>query len=81
MPSTAIAPIIHDQASRELEVTFASGRRYVYFDVPRAEYFRFCQVNSKGDFFNRHIRDRYDFIERPSRSPMGPSGSQIKHAS
>jgi lysyl-tRNA synthetase class 2 len=81
MPSTAIARIVHDQASHELEVTFTSGRRYVYFDVPRAEYFRFCQAQSKGPFFNQHIRDRYDFIERPSRPPAGPPAPPIKKAS
>jgi hypothetical protein len=73
MPSTAVAKILHDPASRELEVTFTSGRRYVYFDVPRAEYFRFCQAGAKGTFFNHNIRDRYDFIERTRPQAETPS--------
>jgi hypothetical protein len=44
-------------------VTFTTGRRYIYFDVPAAVYLRFRHADSHGSYFNHHIRDHYDFRE------------------
>lgn len=60
MPSTAIGGIDYDETTQRLFVDFrTTGRRYVYFDVPRAEYDAFRQAFAKGTWFNTHIRDRY----------------------
>jgi hypothetical protein len=60
MPSTAIGKIEYDEATHRLFVTFvATGRRYVYFDVPEDEAAAFRRAFSKGTWFNTHIRDRY----------------------
>lgn len=61
--SSAISRIDYTAPTRELHVTFTSGRRYSYFDVPAEVYFQFCRAGSKGEFFNSLIRDRYKFTE------------------
>jgi hypothetical protein len=63
MPSTAIASFGYDEHRHELHVTFTTGRRYSYFNVPRAAYTGFVRAASKGVYFNRHIRDRYPYRE------------------
>lgn len=62
--SSAIRRIAHDEASRELRVTFTSGKTYIYYGVPRATYEAFIDSPSKGQFFNEHIKDRYSFVQR-----------------
>jgi hypothetical protein len=73
MPSTAIRGIFYDPTKRELCVTFVSGRRYVYTDVPSAVFDAFKTAPSRGAFFNHEIRDRYAFHEVTDRRP--PPGS------
>ena len=61
--STVISRFDYNAASRELHVTFASGRSYIYSGVPGEVYFQFCRAASKAAFFNAMIRDRYDVTE------------------
>jgi hypothetical protein len=69
MPSTAIRSFRYDADKRELQVTFVTGRRYVYDDVPPERYEAFRTAFSKGTFFNREIRDHYAYREiSPKRS-------------
>ncbi|HEU5482392.1 MAG TPA: KTSC domain-containing protein [Sphingomicrobium sp.] len=63
MPSTVIRFFSYDEERRELEVTFVTGRRYLYFDVARQEADGFRAASSKGRHFNLHIRDRYSYRE------------------
>jgi hypothetical protein len=63
MPSTAIRSFRYDPAKRELMVTFITGRRYVYADVPPAVFEAFRSALSKGAYFNREIRDHYAYRE------------------
>lgn len=63
MPSTVIRYLNYSAARRELRVTFTSGRRYAYEDVPPAVYAAFGGAASRGAFFNRHIRDHYAYRE------------------
>ncbi|HET7849976.1 MAG TPA: KTSC domain-containing protein [Pseudolabrys sp.] len=63
MPSTAIKDHDYDAALRQLAITFVTGRIYVYFDVPLEVADSLEHASSKGAYFNRHIRDRYDFRE------------------
>jgi hypothetical protein len=57
MPSTVIRRFTYDPDARQLHVTFVSGRRYRYDEVP-ADVAREMQLAfSKGQFFNRRIRD------------------------
>lgn len=59
MPSTVIRRFDYHPETRELEVLFVTGRRYVYADVPPEEVQRFREAFSKGRYFNSKIRDRY----------------------
>ena len=63
MPSTVIRSIFYRPETRELEVTFITGRCYIYHDVPpqAAEAFRAARV--KGRHFNARIRDRFRHSE------------------
>jgi hypothetical protein len=63
MPSTVIRYFRYDPAKRELDVTFVTGRRYIYEAVPPEVFDAFKAAFSKGTFFNREIRDRYAFRE------------------
>lgn len=66
MPSTAIHAFVYLPDRRELEVTFTTGRRYLYARVPEEVARRFRSAVSKGRFFNAHIRDRYPYRELTS---------------
>ena len=63
MPSTAIADIEYDSDQERLTVTFVTGRRYEYDDVPATVAADFQAATSRVAFFNEHIRDRYRFRE------------------
>lgn len=66
MPSTAIRQAIYDPQARALTLTFVTGRRYRYLAVPAAVAEGFAAARSKGGYFNRRIRDRFDFEELDS---------------
>ena len=61
MPSTVIRSFTYRAAQSQLEVTFQSGKRYVYERVPAEIYEDMKKAFSKGEFFNEHIRDRFAF--------------------
>lgn len=61
--STAISDIEYDEASRQMRVTFTTGRIYIYIDVPLEEYDAFVSADSRGRHFNLHIRDRHEHRE------------------
>ena len=63
MPSSAIRNFFYDPAKRQLWVTFVTGRRYVYDEVPAEVFDAFKTAPSRGVFFNHEIRDRYVFRE------------------
>lgn len=61
MPSSVIRFFRYGPDTRELKVTFVSGRLYVYENVPPEVAAAFRNARSKGTFFNHEIRDRYVF--------------------
>jgi hypothetical protein len=63
MPSSVIRAAYYDPDRQMLDITFATGRRYLYRDVPPDAADRFRAARSKGRHFNAHIRDHYDFTE------------------
>lgn len=69
MPSTVIRSYSYDPPRRELGIVFQSARRYVYLDVPAETYVAMKAAFSKGEFFNRHIRDRFAFRRDDDLSP------------
>jgi hypothetical protein len=63
MPSTVIRRIDYRPETRELEIRFTTGRRYLYSDVPEQVVRDFRAAFSKGVHFNRYIRDHYPCCE------------------
>jgi hypothetical protein len=46
-------------SSGTLELKFCSGVTYRYFAVPETVVEAFLAAESKGAYFNRHVRDRF----------------------
>lgn len=61
MPSSVIRFFRYSPDTRELKITFVSGRLYVYANVPPEVAAAFRNAYSKGTFFNHEIRDRYAY--------------------
>jgi KTSC domain len=61
MPSTVIRNFRYEPDGQVLEITFVSGRRYRYLDVPDTVYQEMRNSFSKGEYFNRNIRDHFTF--------------------
>ena len=61
MPSAVIRSFTYDAPSHTLTITFTSGRRYRYHDVPSATYEAMKSAFAKGEFFNQRIKDRFRF--------------------
>lgn len=62
MPSTAIRRIEYRPEQAALDIEFVTGRVYRYFAVPEAVAKGFRRVRSKGGYFNRALRDRFEFV-------------------
>ncbi len=60
MPSKVISAYRYEPGTRRLWITFVSGRRYVYVDVPPEVYEEMRLSFAKGEYFNRKIRDQYE---------------------
>jgi hypothetical protein len=56
------AAAYHDQ-SAVLELAFHSGAVYCYFGVPAQIYRQLLDAESKGAYFNSHIRNRFNFTK------------------
>ena len=61
MASTVIRAFDYHPAEQRLDVTFVTGRRYSYFEVPPETYAAMKASFAKGEFFNAHIRGRFAF--------------------
>jgi len=62
MPSSVIHAFEYEPRGRRLTIEFLSGRRYAYFDVPPEVYAGMRRARSRGTFFNREIRDRFQYV-------------------
>ena len=63
VPSSVIRSFSYSAKNSELSITFVSGRRYVYTDVPQDVFDAFKAATSKGSFFNLEIRDCYNCFQ------------------
>lgn len=63
MPSSVIRSFRYLAKRHALEITFTTGRRYLYRDVPPEAAERLAGAFAKGRHFNRHIRDAYPYEE------------------
>lgn len=65
--SSAIRSFSYDEETRELTITFTSGKTYRYSDVPEWVHDELSTAPSHGEYFNHRIKDRYPFT--PVRKP------------
>lgn len=64
LDSEALLAVHYDAARQTLRATFRGNRRtYDYLGVPAEDYAALLRTDSKGVWFNAHIRDRYPFHE------------------
>ncbi len=57
--SKTLASVAYDETKLTLELEFRSGERYRYSRVPLELYRQLMNADSKGAFFNSHIRDQF----------------------
>lgn len=75
--SAAIQHLHYKPDAQELSIWFAPDfRRYKYFGVPQHLYKALSEADSKGQFFNRFIRGRFDCQRSPSPA-ASPTSSTI----
>lgn len=51
----------YDSETEQLTLTFLDGSEYTYDSVPNETYRGLTLAGSPGQFFHRHIRDRFNF--------------------
>jgi hypothetical protein len=62
----------HDQLA-VLELTFRSGAVYCYFGVPAPTYHELLRAESKGQYFNSHVRNRFACAKIHPARHRGPN--------
>jgi hypothetical protein len=62
--STAIKSIGYNEDKHLLEVEILeTGKIYQYKEVPLEEYFDFMDAKSLGEYYNRVIKEKYEYRE------------------
>jgi len=71
--SSVLAQVAYDDQRAVLHVTFRGGATYLYSGVPRQAYRDLLAAQSKGTFFNRHIRNVFPCAGGRSESSDPPN--------
>lgn len=71
--SSLLEDAVYDRSRALLELSFWSGVRYRYLDVPAEVYDQLLRAESKGKYFNVHIRNRYAYTKIPAVSKSASS--------
>jgi hypothetical protein len=71
--STTLSRAGYSRGDAILELVFRSGEVYRYFDVPVEIYEGLLRADSKGGYFNDHIRNMFRYQHVGNRS-AGSSG-------
>ena len=61
--SSTIKSVEYDEDTRELDITFTSGKTYRYYNVPLEIYAVLLDAGSKGKFFNDNTKGAFAFTE------------------
>jgi hypothetical protein len=78
--SSLIRSVGYDLASSILEVEFAGENRvYQYFDVPLSIYSELMAAESKGNYFNDHVKDMYPYEEVEVVDSRYPAARDADH--
>jgi KTSC domain len=59
--STMLASVGYDASQSILDLEFCGGDIYRYSAVPASIFNQLLVADSKGSFFNRHIRNRFRY--------------------
>lgn len=57
--SSSLAEVEYDETTCTLDVVFQTGSLYRYLGVPAVVYNSLLHADSKGAFFNQHIKDQF----------------------
>ena len=68
--STTLATIAYVAAHQTLCLEFRCGAVYVYSTVPAEVHQALLLADSKGAYFNRHIRGRFPYFRQPNKLLM-----------
>jgi hypothetical protein len=72
LKSTSLHAATYEEQSSFLELEFRSGASYRYSGVPAQTYQELMLAESKGRYFNQHIRNRFTYAKiDPTRN--GPT--------
>ncbi|WP_297822025.1 KTSC domain-containing protein [Segetibacter sp.] len=61
MPSSVILKSSYNAATATLTITFVSGLVYDYKNVPEQTYKAMITSGSKGTYFNKYIKGKYEW--------------------
>lgn len=59
--SSSIEALGYDQDTQSLKVWFATGKVYVYHNVPEEEFKNLLDASSIGAYFNHNIKGGYSY--------------------
>lgn len=59
LDSDTLAWVRYSPEQLVMELGFHDGGAYAYFDVPMATYLELLRADSKGRYFNHHIRNNF----------------------
>jgi KTSC domain len=74
--STTLAAVDYDPSAQMLWLEFRSGAVYRYCDVPLAVYQSLLTAPSKGAYFNRHIRGRFEYHRQLDSDTRGADSAR-----
>lgn len=66
--SSSLASVGYEGGSQQLEVEFRHGAVYLYAGVPPEVFAGLMAAESKGRYFNDHIRHAFECWQIPERS-------------
>jgi hypothetical protein len=58
--SSAMRAVGYDSGTRRMRIIFAQGNTHDYCEVPREVFENLVSAESKGIYFNRVIKDKYE---------------------
>ena len=70
LQSSSLAHVAYDRRRAILEVEFRDGATYRYTGVPLRAYRDLLQADSKGAYFNHHIRSRFPHSLLSAATPI-----------
>ncbi|HEX6375481.1 MAG TPA: KTSC domain-containing protein [Allosphingosinicella sp.] len=72
LDSSAIRRAAYEDEARTLDIWYADGDRYSYFDVPMDVYRSLRSASSAGEYVNREIKPNYRYEIEARRRRFRP---------